>query len=113
MNSEYIAQTLVWTLVSVLTSIFFRVSVDRKVLYTGETVSRIALGGASRGDVLRARELAVITPGLFIFAVCAAVDTARPGSMGFAWMFFLASYMFIVLYLSMGWLTEKVRRWVR
>jgi len=105
LNAAFIAQTLVWALVSLHTSFLFRLVIDRRVLLTGESVPEPAGGtliDAKEG--LLKKEKRACQGVLGTVVVLASVEQARPGTTAVVWLFLSAMYLFPGIYLFIGWL---------
>ena len=100
-NREFVAQTLVWSIVSLLTSTLFRLRVDKRVLFTGRSA-----GDDAREMAWHQREYCVAKSLFITFVICAGLDSARPGTMGFICWILLVFYLFAFMYLSVGWMRE-------
>src|SRR4051812_45236022 len=93
---EFIAQTLIWSLVGMFTSVMLRLAVDRRILYSGRVARRPAFGTKPDPDLSWYQiECRVVTFAYVVFLVCAAMDAARPGTMAFAWLVFVGLYFLI------------------
>ena len=109
---EFFSQTLVWAMVSLLTSVAFRVGIDRRVLFTGASVPpvrRFSLGGRRTvNEIFHALEWKVGVVLLCFCLVMAGMETARPGTTSLLWIPFLSIYIFGLTYLTVGFFVSPI-----
>jgi hypothetical protein len=110
LNVEFMVQALIWSLVGIFTSVLLRLFVDKRVLFSGQSLrSHIAnAGGIESVTPVYKRyqtECRVVTILFVLYLVCAALEAARPGVLAFSGVAIasISVYFFGFFYLSWGW----------